>query len=257
MIPIVDMHVHLLAGLDDGPKTPDEAMKMSQMLVEQGVTTTVALAHQSLKYPENSADRLRQATELFQENVRRNGLDLTVHPSSEVCHQHDLIENWDAGNLLSVGDRKQYLLLEFLNDQAVDLIRLLEALKSRKLRLILAHAERVELWREKPDILIELIRLGCLVQVTAQSMLNPLYARLLKDWAKRGMIHLLGSDGHSPQRRPPVLREGVLVLEQWLGHEAATKIASGNALTILRGDPVVVPLPERSRKSWFGRLFGN
>jgi hypothetical protein len=53
------------------------------------------------------------------------------------------------------------------------------------------------------------------------------------------------------------LREGVLVLEQWLGHEAATKIASGNALTILRGDPVVVPLPERSRKSWFGRLFGN
>jgi protein-tyrosine phosphatase len=149
------------------------------------------------------------------------------------------------------------LLLEFLNDQAMDLRHLVEQLRGRKVRLILAHAERVADWREKTSELEEWVRLGCLVQVTSSAFQNPTHEKVLRGWAKRGLIHLIGSDGHSTKRRPPHSRAGVQTLESWVGTETATRIASGNALAILRGDPLVLPPPEPARRGWFGRLFGN
>lgn len=257
MIPIVDMHVHLLAGLDDGPRTPEEAVQMCARMVEEGVQATVALAHQHPRYPSITANVLREATDRLKQDLDSSGIPLTVYSCGEICLQPDLIEQWDSGSLMSVGDRRQYLLLEFLNDRPTDLHHPIEQLRARKIRLILAHAERVEAWRDSGSELEEWVRLGCLVQVTSSAFTNPSYEKCLRSWARRGLIHMIGSDGHSPTRRPPSSREGVAVLEKWVGEEAATRIASGNALTILRGDPLVLSPPEPPRRRWFGRLFGN
>lgn len=257
MVPIIDMHVHLLAGLDDGPRTLDDAVGMCRVMVEEGVQQTVALAHQHPRYPNNNPTVLREATERLKQELETLGMPLTVHPCGEICLQPDLVEQWDAGQLLSVGDRQQYLLLEFLNDQPSDLNHLIGLLRNRKVRLILAHAERITEWREKSSELEELVRRGCLVQITSSAFQSSTHERVLRDWAKRGLIHLVGSDGHSQTRRPPHSRAGVAILENWVGTEAASRIASGNALTILRGDPLVLPLPEPPRRGWFGRFFGN
>ena len=112
MIPIVDMHVHLLAGLDDGPRTREDALEMCRQMCEQGVHSSVALAHQNEGYPQNTPDRIREATQLLRQQLQEVKIPLTVYPGAEVTLEPDLMEHWSRGRLLSVGDHREYLLLE-------------------------------------------------------------------------------------------------------------------------------------------------
>src|SRR5262245_20386711 len=112
MIPLADTHVHLLAGLDDGPPTRDVALAMCRMLVAERVRHATALAHQNRDYPENTADQLRAAATSLAADLAAKKLPLTVYPTGEVMLSPTLLEDWQAGRLLSVGDRKQWLLVE-------------------------------------------------------------------------------------------------------------------------------------------------
>ena len=258
MIPIVDMHVHLLAGLDDGPRTREDALEMCRQMCEQGVHSSVALAHQNEGYPQNTPERIREATQLLRQELQEVKIPLTVYPGAEVTLEPDLMEHWSRGRLLSVGDHREYLLLELTRGQYHDPKPFILRLKEERIRVILAHAERVPTWLEEPAKLEELVRLGCLVQITASAFArpaNPRGEKVLRDWATRGLIHLLGSDGHSVRRRPPHSRAGVQVLERWLGRERTEKIAGTNGLAILKGEPLIVDPPEPPARGWFSRLF--
>ena len=83
--PLVDTHCHLLAALDDGPKTREDALAMCRRAYEQGVRHSVALAHQNEHYPDNSPDRLREACKLLQADLKAADLaDFQVYPCAEV-----------------------------------------------------------------------------------------------------------------------------------------------------------------------------
>jgi protein-tyrosine phosphatase len=260
MMKIVDMHVHLLAGLDDGPKTLDDAVQMCRMMHAEGVHSTVALAHQNENWPEVTPKRIRQSTQELANRLQEEQVPLKVFPCSEVLVTPQLVEHWVAGKLLSVADRNEFLLLELPHGIYVDLRPMIPKLRQHRIRPILAHAERVLEWIEDPHSIEELIRLGAVVQVTSQAFASPIdraTEKALRNWARRGMIHLLGSDGHSLRRRPPVSAAGVEVLQKWVGPELAEAIAWKNGLAILNGDPFVVPPPQPAKRSWFGRIFGN
>ena len=92
----------------------------------------------------------------------------------------------------------------------------------------------------------QLIRLGCLVQVSAGSITDPPRrkdSRMLKRWVRRGIVHLLGSDGHSPGARPPRMAEAYRRIARWSGAVVADRICSTNGLAVLEGLPLRVPKP--------------
>jgi protein-tyrosine phosphatase len=259
MLPLADTHVHLLAGLDDGPRNSDEALAMCRMLVAEGARAATALAHQNASYPDNTAERLRTAARELAPQLKARNIPLTVYPTGEVMLAPDLLADWRAGTLLSIGDQRKYLLVEMPHGAFVDVRPLAAELRAEGVRLVIAHAERYPELLHEPATVEQFIAAGCLIQVTASELASPASgdAHALKDWARRGVIHLLGSDGHGLGRREPRLMAGHEALAKWAGRAAADRIGGiwGNA--VLQGLPVNMPPPLPKPRNWFARLFGG
>jgi protein-tyrosine phosphatase len=229
MVPLADTHVHLFAGRDDGPATVEEAVAMCRMLAAEGVRAAASLSHQNDGYPDNTPDNLRLCHKELAATLKAEKIPLTPYATGEVMAGPELVEKWKAGKSLGV-------------------------------RIIIAHAERYPELLHDPALCDQWIRLGCLIQVTARGLARPTSGSdeaALKYWVKQGMVHLLCSDGHNLDRRPPRIKEGYDVLKRWAGMGAADRIGGiwGNA--VLQGLPVVAPPPLKPKRSWFSRLFGS
>jgi protein-tyrosine phosphatase len=254
---LADTHVHLLAGLDDGPETPAEAVAMCRFLVAEGAGHATALAHQNPDYPENTPDRLRAAAAALAAELARKKVPLTVHPTGEVMLGPDTVADWHAGRLLTVGDRGAYLLVEMPHREFVDVLPVVAAVAP--VRLVIAHAERYPPLLFDPVRAAEWVAAGCLLQVTAAALAEPWdddMERGLREWAGAGMVHVIGSDGHGIDRRRPVLAEGYRVLRRLAGRAAARRAGEEWGRAVLRGDPLPVPMPA-PRRSWFARVLGR
>lgn len=259
MTPFADTHVHLLAGLDDGPPTADVALAMCRMLLAEGARHATALAHQNAGYPDNTADRLRSAAAALAAMLAEKKVPLAVHPTGEIMLSPTTLDEWRAGRLLSVGDHRKWLLVEMPHGGFVDVLPLAEALRPEGVGLVVAHAERCPELLDDLALAAKWIEAGCLIQVTARALAEPWepgFEAALKRWAKGGFIHLLGSDGHGIDRRRPVLAAGFARLAKWVGRAHAARIAGAWGTAVLEGKPLAVPRPRPDGRSWFSRLFG-
>jgi protein-tyrosine phosphatase len=258
MIPLVDIHCHLLAGLDDGPRTQEDALAMCRIAYQDGVRMAAATAHQNDRWSSVTPDRIRQASVQLAQGLRDAGIPLTVSPCAEVMVHPDILKSWENGLLQSVADRQEYVLLEMPHDLFVDLRAIAKGFCELGVRPILAHPERCwELLRE-PGTIDGLIDAGCLVQVSSGSVTTPSSRqdeRALKSWFKRGVVHLLGSDGHSPRRRPPLMADAYHRITRWAGSRMADRACSTNGTAILQGLPLRIAPPEPRRRRWFS-FFG-
>ncbi len=259
MLPLADTHVHLLAGLDDGPRDDGEAFALARQLVAEGVGSATALAHQNRAYPENSPARLTEAANLLAGRLREQKIPLTVYPTGEVVLTSEIVAQYRAGELLSVGGAGKYLLAEMPHGVFIDPRETAREFRKLGVRLILAHAERYEPLLRDPGLTAECIAAGCLVQVTSNAFtdLGSTDEAALRTWATRGMIHILGTDGHRLDFRPPKMRDGFRVLQKWVGPMAAERIGSLFGDAVLQGLTVNPPPPKPASKSWFSKLFGG
>jgi protein-tyrosine phosphatase len=223
------------------------------MAYEEGVGMAAATAHQNERWNSVTPDGIRQATQQLAECLRQAGIRLLVFPCAEVMVHIDIESSWSNGALLSVADRRQYLLLEMPHDLCVDLRALVLRLRQAGIRPILAHPERHEELLHDVGRIEQLIHAGCLVQVSSASVTDPPSARdkrALKNWFQRGIVHLLGSDGHSPVRRPPHMAAAYRQIARWAGILAADRIGSTNGTAVLQGLPLRIRQPESKRTAW-------
>jgi protein-tyrosine phosphatase len=257
-MPLADMHCHLLAGLDDGPRTDADALEMCRIAYADGTRIIAAGAHQNDHYPDNTPERLRAAADQLAARLREAELPLMVFRCAEVMAHPEMEERWHKGELLSVADRGQYLLIEMPHNLVVDLRHTARNLNAAGVRPILAHPERCEELLHDAGRIEELIELGCLVQVSSKSITAPANSRderAVKDWLKRGVVHVLGSDGHSPRRRPPVMADACRKIAHWVGASMADRVGSINGMAISQGLTVRLPKPEPRARGWFSRLW--
>jgi protein-tyrosine phosphatase len=137
----------------------------------------------------------------------------------------------------------------------VDLRPTARSLRQAGLRPILAHPERQAELLHEPGLIEELIAAGCLVQVSSGSVTDPKTsadARALRAWFRRGVVHLLGSDGHSPRRRAPHMAAAYRQIARWAGEAVAARVCGTNGTAVLHGLPLRVAPPEpRPRALWW------
>ncbi len=259
MSAIADTHVHLLAGLDDGPPSLDVALAMCRMLVAEGAGLATALAHQNPDYPDNTPERMIAAASSLSAALLARKIPLTVFPTAEIMLSPTIVADWKAGRLLSVANRRQWLLVEMPHGDFVDVLPIAEELRPLGVRLIIAHAERYPELLFEPELAKQWIAAGCLIQVTARAIADPWdddMGRGIADWARGGFIHVLGSDGHGIDRRQPLLAMGYRRLARFVGRSAARRIGWHRGAAILRGEPVEVPPPAPAPRRWFSGLWG-
>ena len=258
MLPLVDLHSHLLPGLDDGPRTEEEALTLCRIASADGIQIALATPHQSERWGSVTPARICQATRRLNELLQSAAIPLTVLPGAEVMFHPEIEASWRNGDLLSVADRRQYLLLEMPEAIFPLSAEVIASFQEMGVGLILAHAERY------PDLLYdserveELIQAGCLIQVSTGSITAPRSRRdqqALKTWFRRGIVHFMGSDAHSAIRRPPKMADAYRRIVRWTGSKVADQVFTTNGIAVTHGLPlqIVPPSPRRLRKfflSW-------
>jgi len=260
MIPLVDMHCHLLAGVDDGPRTDEEALEMCRIAYAEGVRLSAALAHQNERWNAVTPQLIRDRVRRLAHALREADVPLAVFPCAEVMVHPEIEASWYRRDLLSVADRGRYLLVEMPHGLFINLREIIKGLRRAGVCPILAHPERNPELLHDPGLIEQFIQAGCLIQVSSGSVTDPptrADARALKDWFRRGVVHVMGSDGHSPRRRQPRMAQAYRQIAQWAGISVADRVCSINATAVMHGLPLQVPDPEPRRVRWFVRFWSD
>ncbi len=259
----IDLHCHILPGLDDGPENFDEALKMAEAAEKDGIRTLVATPHTHNGVYTNPPTLVRKEAEAFSRRIAGRGLALSVLPGAEVHLCPGMAAKVKAKEVGTVNDGGRYLLVEF------PFRALPEGFSGELFRLnlegivpILVHPERIFELQKRFDLFYELVAMGCLTQVTAMSITGELGGAAQKcalRLLRCRLVHLIASDAHSADARPPVLSPAVAEAARILdSRKEAAAMVSERPLAILEGRPVSVPEPihPEKRKMRFFRRKG-
>ncbi len=248
---MIDLHTHILPGLDDGAKTIEESVQMCWKSYRDGVRTIVATPHTLnglyLNDRETILPKVQELNEAFNSEPRTPNAELKILPGSDVRLCENTLSHLDEGKLITVGDNKKYLFLEFsfqgAPHQAEEII--FQVMK-RGIVPIITHPERNIELGQRPQRYYGMIRMGCLGQVTAMSLTGEFGTRI-KQVAERllrnRLIHLIASDAHSINGRTPILSEAVRMAGKMVGKEEARKMVTEYPQAILEGRRPNVPEP--------------
>lgn len=266
---MIDTHCHLLPGLDDGAPDDAVALAMARLAVADGVSGIAATPHMREGDYLNERSRVLEAVERFRALLAREGVPLEVHPGSEVHLSARLAERVGERRILAYGDRQPedgrpaYLLLECpYRTRPIRLDETVFELMLAGIVPVLAHPERIRWFQEEPARYEQLVGRGVLGQMTTSSLLGTFGKRvqaLAESLVRRGLVHLLASDAHDTQYRPPQLAAGRRRWAELAGEESAAAATSGIPRAMLEGRPVELAPPRaeaRPRGIW-ERLLGG
>ncbi|MCW3013899.1 MAG: Protein-tyrosine-phosphatase [Solirubrobacterales bacterium] len=257
---MIDLHCHILPGIDDGPRTIEDSLELAQAAVAAGTTTIVATSHVSWAYPDNSSQLIAQKVDEVNAMLLDLRLDLEVRPGAEVALARalDLTDAELAGLTLGGGP---WLLLECpLSPVATGVEQGIDALRRRgHERLVLAHPERVPAFQRDPELLARLVDSGLLTSVTAGAFTGR-FGKNVQKFARKllaeGMVHDVASDAHSVVRRPPAV--GPELQEAGLDVHQIDHLARAVPLAILQGAPLPpAPAMPVEQRGVLSRLLGR
>lgn len=229
---IIDIHCHVLPGLDDGASDFKESQKMLQMAYDQGVCSAIATPHYSVQFRNDTPELIIQkCAELQQWAKRELDKDFQIYPGQEIFSSHYIIEKLSRGELLTMAD-SDCVLLEFLPSVPFSsLYKTVRELAMSPYRPILAHIERYQELRKKGNV-EELIRIGALMQMNYRPVGGKWYGETTR-WCRKmlleGNVHFLGTDMHDTEQRYPKTKEAIQWMEKNLDEEYLDEICWKNA----------------------------
>ena len=239
---MIDIHSHILPGVDDGARTLDEALDMLRMAVDTGVTIQVLTPHIHFGRFDNQKNDLEQRFAIFQEQVDRANIKIGLQLGSEVRISSEIMQlvAQDAIPTLGVYQGKKTFLLEFPRIEVpVGYENLVKWLIAKNYLPIIVHPERNQTFVRKPQKLQVLTDMGCPLQITASSLTGQFgeeaqqNAELL---LKEGRVSAIASDCHNLKGRKPNLDEGVSAAMLIVDQEQVKMLTTSVPETLLFND---------------------
>jgi len=243
----VDIHCHVLHGLDDGPKNLSQSVALCAALAEDGITTVCATPHQLGRYDRlNSAEVIEEGIAELASALEAEQIPLRLLPGGDVRIDERLPKLLDAGEVISLAGAGQHLLLELPHELFVDPESTIEMLVARGLQPILTHPERHPYLAGRLESLRGWVSRGAVIQLTAGSLLGEFGRRAhAQAWQilQAGLASLVATDAHDVSRRPPRLTAALETLQEALGAETARTLCIDNPLRVLRGEAIALAQP--------------
>ena len=262
---MIDIHTHILWGLDDGARTIDDSLEMCQIAYRDGIRTVVATPHTlNGLYQNDRPSILRKVRELnavisnqllvnspglnnqssvteesTNNKLRITNNELRILPGADVHLCEETLRQLDGGEVTTIADGGKYLLIEFpFHAIPYGAEQILFQFMAREIIPIISHPERNLEVERNPKRYHEIIRMGCLGQITAMSLtggFGPGSKRLAEKLLKTGLVHVIASDAHSADGRPPVLSLAVHAAAKIVGDQEALRMVTEYPQAVLEG----------------------
>lgn len=238
---MIDLHCHILPGIDDGAPDLETAIAMAKMAADDGITHVACTPHVIDGVYDNSAALIEAAVGRLQEAIGGAGIDLKLLCGADVHIAPDLLRRLRAGEVRVLG-RSRYFLLEpphHVRPPAVE--RFVGSLISAGYVPIVTHPERLTWIEAHYPVFAELSEAGAVMQLTAGSITGRFGLRA-RYWSERmldeGRVHLVASDAHNLTGRPPVLSAAREEVRLRLGDEAARDLFERFPAMIILNQPL-------------------
>ncbi|MGB4911604.1 MAG: CpsB/CapC family capsule biosynthesis tyrosine phosphatase [Candidatus Dechloromonas phosphoritropha] len=269
---MIDLHCHLLPGIDDGAPDLETSLEMARIAFADGIRTLACTPHIYPGVYENTGDGIRQAVAALQKTLDEAEIALKLVVGADIHVDPDLLLKLRGGEAPTLGGTR-YFLLEPPHHVALPRIAdFVFNLVAAGYTPLITHPERLTWIKDHYPTICGLVDQGAWLQVTSGSLTGR-FGPQAKYWGERllgeGRVHILATDAHGTRRRPPLLAEGQLAAERLVGKEDAWHLVNTRPIGILDNlAPSAMPaLPNASakwradgsarRQGLLARLFGG
>lgn len=251
---MLDMHAHILPGVDDGPKTMAESIELLKLAEAEGIEDIIATSHAYSPHYDVPKKLVLEKLAALREEVSKHDLKIRLHAGQEVRIQDNTVEQLEAGQALTLAGSK-YVLLELPSSGIpAYTIQIIQGILNLNKVPIIAHPERNRAIAEKPSRLERLITHGALSQVTAGSLAGHFGKNVQKlslKLVEANLVHTYGSDVHHKETRPFLFEKGLDYLDRHNHHDLADILLENNARILTNQDFVLLePVAVETKKWW-------
>lgn len=239
---MIDIHSHILPGLDDGAASLEEAIQMARLAVLDGITDIIATPHTHNGINQNLLNKVLESVRLLQRVIDSKKIPLKIYPGSEVHIHNELINNIRQNKIATLCNAHKYVLIELPSfNIPIFTDKLLEQLLQLEYVPIIAHPERNLVIQENSSVLFNWVKRGIPAQITAGCLLGKWgrsLQRLSRTLIRNNCVQLLASDGHNAHKRPSELHKAYRQLEKWACKNTLQRFQD-NAYAVLAGKDLV------------------
>ena len=236
----VDIHCHILPGVDDGSQTPEETKAMLQKAWDEGIQIMVATPHYHKQRGKNDIELIKKQLLLTRKLAKE------VHPKMQICLGMEIYYGEDVPELLKEGRvvsirKSRYILVEFSpGDEFQYILNAVRKLQMSGHTVIIAHIERYNCLRKDISNVEYLREMGVIFQVNTGSITGSWKKRkeIFKKVLKAHLVQLVGTDAHGSERRTPKMQEAYKEVVKRCGEEYADQIFGQNAKKVLRNEEI-------------------
>lgn len=208
---MIDIHSHILPGMDDGAQDIYDTLEMVEIAAKSGITAMVATPHCNIPsgYRNYFGDEYREIVQNVREAVREEGLPVRIFPGAEAMGTADLPQLLQDGKIMTL-NQSRYLLVEFFFDEDPEFVgNLLEELVGLKVIPVIAHAERYKFVQRDPNLVYDWRSKGYPIQVNKGSLRGKFGRRAMETaylLLNHHLVSVVASDAHSPHIRTPEMK---------------------------------------------------
>ena len=236
---MIDLHNHILPGIDDGPATLKESLELAEIAAKDGIQHIVVTPHIHPGRYDNQINTIQPVLNSLQQALVEQEIPLTLSMGAEIRISTEILTMIPADKIPYLGSWKgeHVLLLELPHSHILPgTDKLIQWLKKHNIIPMIAHPERNKEIMQSPDKLTPFIDAGCLIQLTAMSVtgeFGPSAQHCATHILEQGWATVLATDAHNRTHRPPVLSQGLKAAAEIIGHQAAIELVKDNPSTIL------------------------
>jgi protein-tyrosine phosphatase len=245
---MIDLHCHILPGVDDGVRTLEEALEMAQVAEKEGIDRVVATPHLFREsFSRANFAVIEAKRHELTRVIKENGVAIEVLPGAEVHISHNLLDAIKEDREKLVLNQSSYMFVEFPSSHVFSGAKtLFFTLMSEGIVPIITHPERNTVFMQNPVILYELIQMGAFAQANSGSFLG-LYGekteKAVLQFLELNLVHFIGSDSHSPRSLSWRLRDAVEKAEKIVGKERAYALVRENPQAVIDNQELPFLLP--------------
>lgn len=255
---MLDLHCHILPGIDDGAQTLEDSLAMAEKAISQGITHLMCTPHHNNGKYSNPANQVIEQVARLQQELDQRNLNLTLLEGQEVRITGTLLEDIAKGEILFTDLDDTYILIEFPTGEVPAYTeQLFFQLLSQGHTPVIVHPERNAIFRKNPNELIPFLEMGVLTQLTAPSIVGIFgkdIQKTAKKMLKHNMLYMVASDAHNLRQRSFYMKEAYEEIRKECGSEVVEAMQQ-MAKDLVNGDAVVRPSFSEMKENKF-RLFG-